>query len=111
MKRNPDFLADVPLVIPGDDHRKHPKHLAWIREQWCCVPGCGTYPVVAHHVREGQTGGTGMKPHDKYCVSLCDFHHKAVHRGPKSFAAKYGINLAEIAQSFAARSPFKEGWK
>lgn len=41
--------------------------------------------IVAHHVRIGMNGGTGIKPSDCYCVPLCAECHNRVHRGERTF--------------------------
>lgn len=52
----------------------------------------------AHHVREGADGGMGLKSGDDTAVPLCDLAHEEVHRiGARSFKAKYGVDLVEVA--------------
>jgi hypothetical protein len=73
------------------------RHLAWIRSQPCCVPGCGLQPVEAHHVRTAANSGTGLKPSDWDTVPLCHIHHFALHaRGRASFEAKYRVSLEAV---------------
>jgi hypothetical protein len=48
----------------------------------------------------------GMKPSDKWTISLCDFHHREQHRiGEREFGRKHVIDLVAIAQEFSRRSP------
>jgi hypothetical protein len=48
----------------------------------------------------------GMKPSDRYVISLCLFHHREQHRiGEPRFQAKYAIDMLELAEAFARRSP------
>ncbi len=79
-------------------------HLAFVRSQPCCVPGCRTgAPVQAHHVRTAANAGTGMKPPDATAAPLCAIHHAEHDRiGKRSFAARYGIDLAAEAALLAA---------
>ena len=57
----------------------------------------------------GTDGGTGLKPSDRWVISLCEFHHREQHRiGEREIERKYEINLRALAAEFARRSPF---WK
>ena len=101
----------IPRTVSGPaaepDERDHPKHRAWIRRQSCLVHGvdCGG-AVDPHHVRNGTDGGMGLKPHDKWCVPLCRWHHDQVHReGWRSFERLHDVSLASEALALAARSP------
>ena len=81
-------------------------HLAWIRSQQCCVPGCKTRPSVAHHVRTGTGGGTGIKPGDEWAVPMCQDHHDAGHTiGWPTFEKRHQIDLVERAEWMALTSP------
>jgi hypothetical protein len=72
------------------------------------VPGCEDRPIECAHVRLGTDGGTGIKPSDKWCISLCRAHHAEQHQiGEQSFAASYGINLKRIAEEFFHASPHR----
>lgn len=94
------------LVKKADLLRSCPGHRAWVRKHHCSVPGCTALPIECAHVRRGTDGGTGLKPSDAWCVSLCAKHHQEQHRvGEDSFETKYGLKLAELAESFARRSP------
>jgi hypothetical protein len=40
-------------------------------------------------------------------ISLCQHHHREQHRiGERAFEAKYSLNLRELAEEFAKRSPY-----
>lgn len=92
--------------VHGPDPRRCPRHLAWIRTLPCAIPGCRSKAQAAH-VRMGTGGGMGMKPPDRWSIPLCCVHHYEQHRtGHKAFDAKYGIDLREIAESLARRSPY-----
>ena len=83
-----------------------PAHRAWVRRHHCCVPGCEKLPIECAHVRSGTDGGTGLKPSDRWAVSLCRDHHREQHQvGEAEFERKYAINLYDLACEFARRSP------
>lgn len=53
-------------------------------------------------------GGMGLKPSDRWCVSLCSAHHAEQHRlGEPAFEQRYGIDLLALAEAFAQRSPHR----
>jgi hypothetical protein len=54
-------------------------HRAWVRRHYCCVPGCRQRPIECAHVRGGTDGGLGLKPSDKWTISLCQTHHIEQH--------------------------------
>ena len=89
----------------GGVGRRDPKHLAWVREQNCCVPSCMEGLVQAHHVRLASTSGIGHKPPDWWVVPLCVRHHVEIHsHGAKTFEAAHAVNLAELANWYALTS-------
>lgn len=95
------YTARTPKERPGDN----PQHRAWIRTLPCSVVGCRG-PSVCAHVRQNTGGGTGIKPHDRWTVPLCDNHHKEQHAiGHVSFDRKHGIDLRAIAIRLADISP------
>jgi hypothetical protein len=50
----------------------------------------------------------GLKPSDKWTISLCHFHHLEKHHlGECRFEEKYDLNMRELAREFAARSPHR----
>mgnify|MGYP001014331149 CR=1 FL=1 len=86
--------------------RSSPAHRAWVRRHHCSVPGCQLLPIECAHVRTGSDGGTGLKPSDRYTISLCREHHAEQHRiGEAAFEARYAIDLLAIAEVFAKLSP------
>ena len=104
----------IPRTVPGPtaepDGRKHPKHLMWIKKQRCLINDgdCGG-AVDPHHVRNGTDGGMGLRPHDKWCVPLCRWHHDQNHRdGWRSFDRLHGVNLRSEALRLAERSPYRK---
>jgi hypothetical protein len=102
----------------ADKERRYPGHAAWVRGHGCCVPGCKpdqldplTTVIEAAHVRRNTDGGTALKPHDKWTISLCVKHHREQHRADLTFEAKYGIDTRELAIAFARRSPHRRKWE
>jgi hypothetical protein len=81
-------------------------HRAWVRRHHCSVPGCRNLPIECAHVRAGTDGGLGLKPSDRWTISLCQYHHVEQHEiGEASFERRYDLNLIELAREFAKRSP------
>ena len=107
MRYPPRIDRAVPGPAGRDDDRDHPRHRAWIRDRPCAVEnGDCRGAVQAHHVRNGTDGGTGLKPHDKWCVPLCAQHHGDLHReGWRSFERLYNVNLRSEAMALAKRIP------
>ena len=103
--RLPDRIKPQRHQAPA---RSCPAHRAWIRRHHCSVPGCKRLPVECAHARSGTDGGIALKPSDRWCLSLCAFHHAEQHRiGEARFEARHGICLADIAALFAQRSPHR----
>ena len=103
--RLPDRIKPHRLQTPS---RSCPAHRAWVRRHHCSVPGCKRLPIECAHIRTGTDGGTALKPSDRWCISLCSFHHVEQHRiGEPRFETKHGICLADIAELFAQRSPHR----
>ena len=104
------------MRLPNRLHKEHklpverecPAHRAWVRRHHCCVPGCLNIPIECAHVRRGTDGGVGLKPSDRWTVSLCTMHHAEQHRmGESSFERRYALDLRELARVFAVRSPHR----
>ena len=88
--------------------RTCPGHRAWVRRHDCSVRGCRRTPIECAHVRSATNGGTGLKPSDRWVISLCEFHHREQHRmGEKRFELKHSLDLWLMANEFARRSPFR----
>jgi hypothetical protein len=50
----------------------------------------------------------GIKPSDKWCISLCRDCHAEQHRiGEASFERRHGIDMKSLAMEFAKASPHK----
>lgn len=85
-------------------------HRTWVCARPCAVRGSDCRGAMhAHHVRDGTGGGTSMKPGDEWCVCLCTKHHDEVHHGALTFAARYGVDLRDLASLMARRSPHLKG--
>lgn len=100
----------------AESRLRFPGHRQWVRRFLCAVEGCNGLPIIAAHVRLGipkeDKGGTGMKPHDRWCVPLCDAHHDEQHSiGEATFARKYGLDLIALAEQLQRASPHKRKWE
>jgi hypothetical protein len=88
--------------------KRSPAHRGWVRGHACSVPGCDGRPIECAHVRLGTDGGLGVKPSDRWCISLCKDHHARQHQvGEASFAREAGIDLVKLAREFFAKSPHR----
>jgi hypothetical protein len=63
------------MLIPKRNYKRDEKFRRWIAQFPCFVCGIHLKSQAAHL----ETGGRGIKTHDKYCVSLC--HSKYDHNG------------------------------
>ena len=91
----------------GKVSRRCPAHCTWVREHACCVSGCDGRPIHAHHIRTADNSGTGLKPSDRWVVSLCGVHHHLVHQGQDSFERIHAVDLSALAAEFARKSPHR----
>ena len=64
---------------PKPEFRRHGQHLAFVKLLSCVACGKAA-PSEAAHVRLGTDGGVGIKPSDRYSVSLCTSCHELQHR-------------------------------
>lgn len=102
------FPARRPSEPRKPSRRSCAGHRAWVRRHRCSVPGCLRLPIECAHVRSGTNGGLGLKPSDRWCVSLCRDHHLEQHCvGERAFEEKYSIDLLRLATEFVLRSPFR----
>lgn len=87
--------------------RRSPAHRAWVRGHACSV--CGTETAIeCAHVREGTDGGMGIKPSDRWTISLCKDHHAEQHSiGEGPFERRHGINMKALASEFFRNSPHR----
>jgi len=63
---------------PKPEFRRHGQHLAFVKLLSCVACGKAA-PSEAAHVRLGTDGGVGIKPSDRYSVSLCTSCHELQH--------------------------------
>ncbi len=87
--------------------RRSTAHRAWVRLHACC--GCGSITAIeCAHVRVGTDGGTGLKPSDRWCISLCKSCHARQHQiGEPAFEAECGIRMKALAAEFLRWSPHR----
>jgi hypothetical protein len=90
-----------------DVGKRSPAHRAWVRGHACCA--CGSQSAIeCAHVRVGTDGGTGIKPSDRWVISLCRECHSRQHQiGEESFEKAWGINLKALAEAFFKASPHR----
>lgn len=92
------------------DAYKCAAHRQWVRGFACVgcgqMPGNKRNPIIAAHVRLGTSGGMGLKPSDRWVVSLCDkCHSRTQHqKGERTFWAGLGIDPKAKADEFARKS-------
>jgi hypothetical protein len=70
---------------------------------------CGSQSgIECAHVRTGTDGGVGIKPSDKWCISLCKECHARQHQiGEASFEKAWGISMRALAEEFYKASPHR----
>lgn len=87
--------------------KRSPAHRAWVRGHACCA--CGTMTAIeCAHVRVGTDGGTGIKPSDRWTISLCKECHARQHQlGEPMFEKCSDINMKALAEEFFRRSPHR----
>lgn len=91
----------------ADKGRRSPAHRAWVRSHSCCVCGSET-AIECAHVRNGTDGGVGIKPSDKWCISLCRDCHSLQHQiGEVGFEMESGIDMKALAEEFYRKSPHR----
>src|SRR5438477_7518548 len=79
------------------EHRTHTKHLGFVRQLPCVVCGKAA-PSEAAHVRSGSDAGAGMKPSDRYSLSLCADCHALQHQfGEQRFWSTVRIDPLNVA--------------
>ena len=91
----------------ADKGRRSPAHRAWVRQHACSACG-STVAIECAHIRIGTDGGTGIKPSDKWCVSLCrDCHHRQHEMGEATFWQMVSMDPLELAREFLRQSPHR----
>lgn len=91
----------------ADRGKRSPAHRAWVRGFACSA--CGrTDAIECAHVRVGTDGGMGIKPSDRWCISLCkDCHNQQHMQGEETFQKAHGINMKKLAEEFFKASPHR----
>lgn len=69
------------------------KHLAFIRELFCCV--CLAPEPQAAHIRVGNSGGTGLKPGDDCTIPMCAKCHAKQHSFGEYFYWRSALTNAQ----------------
>ena len=76
-------ISRIPRTVarskPKPEFRRRGQHLAFVKLLSCVACGKAA-PSEAAHVRLGTDGGVGIKPSDRYSVSLCTSCHELQHR-------------------------------
>jgi hypothetical protein len=91
----------------ADKGKRSPGHRKWVRGHACSA--CGSMTAIeCAHVRAGTDGGVGIKPSDKWCISLCKSCHQRQHQiGEPAFEAETHINMKALAEMFFKLSPHR----
>ncbi len=101
-----------PVRIDRKSHRENagkrcPAHRNFVRSHACCACGSEVAIEVAH-VRSGTGGGMGVKPSDRWCISLCrDCHQRQHGVGEETFEFHHQIDMKALAAEFVRRSPHR----
>ena len=83
-------------VKPKPDVRRRAQHLAFVRQLPCVA--YDSSPSEAAYVHSGSDGGAGMKPSDRYFLSLCAGCHVLQHRfGELTFWSALRIDPLNVA--------------
>jgi len=91
----------------ADVGKRSSAHRAWVRGHACSACGSET-AIECAHVRNGTDGGTGIKPSDRWCISLCRDCHNTQHQlGEPNFEKLAGINMKALAEEFFRTSPHR----
>jgi len=91
----------------ADQRKRSPAHRAWIRGFACSACG-STEAIECAHVRCGTDGGIGMKPSDRWTISLCKECHQVQHLvGEKTFEKENNIDMKALAEEFFRKSPHR----
>lgn len=112
------MTALPPLLIPKGvkpgrikpKRRKCAQHLAWVRQQPCCV--CGGRDISVHHLIHYRIPDKIGRRDDKYVIPICRVSHdlaQGVHgpEGEIGFLESRGVNGYAVALELFERSPHK----
>ena len=88
--------------------KRSPAHRSWVRGFACSACG-STEAIEVAHVRRGTDGGMGIKPSDKWTISLCKSCHAQQHQqGEETFEKCHGIDMKVLAMEFFKASPHRQ---
>lgn len=100
--------ARIRRAKPNREALVWPRHRRFVRSHRCSVPDCVGTPIEFAHYRNAANSGTGLKPHDRFGISLCTVHHREQHVcGQAEFQRRYAIDMAALAERFFQASPDK----
>jgi hypothetical protein len=107
-KREPLGLKETTVI-------RCASHLTWLRGCSCVIEKRNGHvcsgKIEAAHVRCGTDGGISMKPSDIFALPLCAEAHREQHQiGEPAFERRYEIDMRELAESHAAKSPHRKKW-
>ena len=90
-----------------DPRQKDARHLAWIRQQPCCICGDNTTTEAAHlrtsNIEIGKDDHGWGRPSDKWALPLCGKHHREQHSmNEMDFWKCHGINPFILAMTLKA---------
>jgi hypothetical protein len=93
----PRIPRTVAREKPKPDPRRRVQHLTFVRQ--LSFVACGKAgPSEAAHVRSGSDAGTGVKPSDRYSLSLCAACHTLQHQfGELTFWSTVRIDPLNVA--------------
>jgi hypothetical protein len=95
--RTPRIPRRVARSKPKPEFRRRAQHLAFVRQLSCVACGKAA-PSEAAHVRLGTDAGVGIKPSDRYSVSLCTSCHELQHHyGELRFWSVLSIDPLSVA--------------
>lgn len=96
-----------------DPRQEDAAHLAFVRTRQCCIPFCKRQAEAAH-IRMGciaigkEPTGMQEKPHDKWTVPLCPYHHRIGAGSQHSMGEADFWSLAGINPFLIAAALWKE---
>lgn len=93
------------------DKIRSAKHRAWVRTFACVLHNHPEHecdgPIECAHVKTGNGATNRSKAGDQKTLSFCRrAHDEQTKMGEAQFERKYGISMNDIADEFAAKSPF-----
>lgn len=102
LKRKAPLRAKKPMKKRRKKDRRTPEEKAyfeWLRTQNCVVTGASPYAceVERSHISRHRYGaGTAKKSQDWFAMPLLKHLHRELHRGDKTWEAKYGVQETHL---------------